>query len=932
MPGVYNLGSAEGTIKINYEGSGSAKKASDDLTRVGKTGDKTKDSLNKLGNTTLAAGLLVAGGLAYATNKAVDFEKQVSAIGAVSGASEAQLDQLRKKALQLGADTSFSASQAAQAMEELAKAGVSTTDILNGAADATVALAAAGGVDLATAATISANAMNQFGLSAQQLPKIVDQIAGAANSSAIGVTDLGQAMQQVGAVAHLAGLSFEDTAVAIAEMGNAGIKGSDAGTSLKTFLQNLIPSTKQQTALMRELGIVTADGANHFFDASGKVKSLADVSQILQNALKGMSKEQQLSTLQTLFGTDAIRAAAVLADQGASGFNNLAAAIGKTSAADVASARLNNTAGKIDQLKGSMETLAIQVGEALLPKLTSLVSGLTQLVNWFTNLSPAMQTTIVTVVSVVGSLLLLAGATVKIYQAVKAFMVVWEALQLEFLFSPVGLVIIAIVALVAAFVILWNKSEAFRNFWKSLWNNIWSFLKMIGAWFAGPFASFFVDTWNKIWGFFKTVGAWFAGPFAGFFKSLWSTITTIFSAISSFFQSIWSGIVAGAQFVWSIVSPIINFFAPLFQAVFGLIVSIVQLAWSIITAIFQVAIAIVKPIFELWLNGMKILWTLIWDGIKAIVMAAWDFIKNIIIPALQLIWQRIQQALTFIKAVWDVMWNAVKAPIQMVWGWIGPYVMTTIAFIQSVISAAMSLISSMWSATWNFIKGVASAVWNGIVAVITSAKNNIINVVEGIKVIVDKIRTFFNQLKDAASGGISSLISFVSGIPGRIFGALGNLGSMLYNAGKSIIQGLINGISDMVGAVKNAVGNVLSAARNLLPFSPAKEGPFSGKGWSLYSGQAISDALAAGITGHADNAIQATYKLVSKVNLAAGAGRSPLMQQFAYAAPAGAGSGTTVNNNVNINAPAPIVDAKALADYTVRKLNSSITTRSIPTS
>jgi TP901 family phage tail tape measure protein len=930
MSGSYNLGTAEGTIKINYDGSGSSKRAVTDVENVGKSGDKTNESLNKLGNTSLAAGLAISAGLAYATNKAVDFEKEVSNIGAVSGASQSQLDQLRKKALQLGADTSFSASEAASAMEELAKAGVSTTDILNGAADATVALAAAGGVDLATAATISSNAMNQFGLTAQQLPKIVDQIAGAANTSAIDVTDLGQSMSQVGAVAHLAGLSFQDTATAIAEMGNAGIKGSDAGTSLKTFLQNLIPTTKQQIELMKQLGIVTSDGANHFFDASGKVKSLADVSQVLQTAIKGMSKEQQLNTLQTLFGTDAIRAAAVFADQGATGFNNMAAAIDKTKAADVATARLNNTAGKIEQLKGSVETLAIQIGEALLPRLTSLASNLTGIVNWFTQLSPAIQTTIVTIVSVAGSLLLLVAATIKIYNAVKAFMAIWEALNLEFLFSPIGLVIIAIVALVAAFVLLWQHSEAFRNFWKGLWADIWGFLKTIGAWFAGPFANFFIDTWNKIWGFFKAVGAWFAGPFAGFFKSMWSVLSGIFNQQVAFFKSIWDAIVAGAQFVWSIVSPIIGFFAPLFRATFGLIVSITQLAWSIITAIFQVAIAIIRPIFEAWLTGMRILWTAVWDALKLVAIGFWEGLKAIIIPVINFVWAAIQFWLSTLKAFWETIWGALKFAVLAVWGWIGPYVTTAITVIVSAIRTWLSVLQAFWSGIWNGIKFAVSAVWSAILALITNARNNIVAVIDGIKVIVDKVRGFFNQLKDAASGGVGSLISFVAGIPGRVIGAIGNLGSLLYNSGQKIIQGLIDGISSMIGKVTDAVGNVLSKARNLLPFSPAKEGPFSGKGWSLYSGQAISDALAAGITGHADRAVQATYRLVSSVNAVASPSTNPIAAQFAYAAPGGSG-GSTVVNNTTINAPAPLVDPRALADYMLRKLNTSVTTRSIPT-
>jgi TP901 family phage tail tape measure protein len=819
MAGSYNLGNAEGTIRINYDGKGS-KQARVDFDKTEKSAKKNGASMQEIGNKSLLAGGAIAAGFGYAANKAINFEQQISAIGAVSGATESQIDSMRKKALQLGADTSFSASEAAQAMEELAKAGVSTTAILNGAADATVALAAAGGVDLPTAATIAANAMNQFGLTAQQLPGIVDNIAGAANASAIDVKDLGLSMSQVGAVAHLAGLSFQDTAVAIAELGNAGIKGSDAGTSLKTFLQNLIPTTKQQIELSRKLGLITKDGSNAFFDQNGKVKSLAQVSQVLQNALKGMTKEQQLNTLQVLFGSDAIRAAAVLADGGAKGFNDLAAAMGKTSAADVAAKRLDNTAGRIEQLKGSIETLAISIGELLLPFIDRLAKMLTRLANWFTSLSKPAQQNIITIIGIAGAVLILVGIVSKIIAIIRVFQTVWIALNASFVATPIGAIITAIVLLIAVFYLLWTRSSAFRNFFIGIWGAIWSFLKTIGAWFAGPFANFFVGIWNKVWPVFKAIGD---------------------AAVA-----VWNFIVGGVKFYWGIIQAILNFFAPLFSAVFGLIVSVVKTAWAIISAIFTVA-------------------SVIWQATIG--------------TALRVLWSIISTIIGYIVAYWKWGWGNLVAVIMAVWGFIGPYVMIAIRTIQIMISQVLSVISAIWSAVWGVIKAVASAVWGFIVGVIRNAVNVISSIINGIKAVVDKVRAFFNQLKAAASGGVGSLISFVSGIPGRIIGALGNVAKMLYNSGVRIIQGLIDGIKNMAGRVADAVKGVLQKARDLLPFSPAKKGPFSGKGWTLFSGQSIADALAAGITDHADKAVKATLQMTQQVNAVATAS-SPLMNQF----------------------------------------------------
>lgn len=878
MAGNYNLGTAEGTIRINYDGTGS-KKAQDDFKKTGDSAKKSSKELTDVGNASAVAGGLLAAGLAYATTKAIDFEKQISAIGAVSGASKTDLEALRAKALQLGSDTSFSASQAALAMEELAKAGVATKDILNGAADATVALAAAGGVELPEAAAIAANAMNQFGLTAQQLPKVVDQIAGAANNSAIDVRDFGYSIAQVGAVAKLAGVSFEDTATAIALMGQQGIKGSDAGTSLKTFLQNLIPTTKQQIELSKQLGLITKDGSNAFFDQAGNVKSLADVSQVLQTALKGMTKEQQLNTLGILFGSDAIRASAVLADQGATGFTNLADALNKTSAADVAAARLDNTAGKIEQLKGQAETAAIAVGTALLPGLLNLVSGVSQLATWFNGLSEGTQKTIVTVVQVAAAILILIAVVIKMIAFVKAVQAAWIALNASFLFSPIGLIILAIVALVAVFVILWLKSSAFRNFWISLWNGIWNVLKAIGSWFAGPFASFFVDTWNAIWGFMKTVGAWFAGPFAGFFVSIWNTIAPVFSAIGSFFVAIWNGIVAGAQFVWGIVSAVIGFFAPLFGATFGLIVDIIKTAWAIISAIFQVGLTIWTAIFGATLNYLMAVWNYAWGVVKSVISAVWGFIEPFIVGTWNRIVNYIQIALAVLSVMWNFVWNAIKAVISAVWGFIEPYVVGTVSRILGYISSFVSWLRNAWDTVWNAVKSSTLAAWGFVVDVFNSAVSRVMAAIDRVRDILAKIRGFFNQLKEAASGGTGSLIEFVKGIPGRIIGALGDAGSMLYNSGVKIIQSLINGFKSKAQAVYDGINNIMSKARDLLPFSPAKKGPFSGSGWTLYSGESIAQALADGITAKAAVAVAATMKMVSDVQ-ATTQFTSPLMQQF----------------------------------------------------
>jgi TP901 family phage tail tape measure protein len=354
--------------------------------------DQTGGTFSKLGKEsanlakTLAVGVVgagaaVAAGLGVAVNAAMGFEQSMSAVGAVSGATAGEMEGMSKLALQLGKDTAFGAAEAADGIAELVKGGVSIEDVMGGAAKATLDLAAAGGTDLVSAAEIASNALNTFNMSGSEMAHVADMIAGAANASAIDVNDFKFSLAASGAVAATMGVTFDDLSVAIAELGNAGIKGSDAGTSLKTMLLNLQPSTKAQTEMFKELGIVTRDGANQFFDSAGKMKSLAEVSGVLQTALAGMTEAQKINALEVMFGSDAIRAAAVMSTQGAEGFNTLAASMGKVSAEAVAAKRLDNLAGDLQALQGSAETAAISLGRAFQPALRGAAQAATEAVN-----------------------------------------------------------------------------------------------------------------------------------------------------------------------------------------------------------------------------------------------------------------------------------------------------------------------------------------------------------------------------------------------------------------------------------------------------------------------------------------------------------------------------------------------------------------------
>ena len=266
---MISLGSAYGEIQIGTDGAAQSVQS-------------LSSTLREFGTTmSLAVSAPLIGAATVALKSAGDFEQSMNQMQAVSGATADQMASLQSQALQLGSDTSFSAGEAAQGMLELAKAGMSakeTGDAIGGV----MSLAAAGNMDLAQAAEITANALNAFNLPAADSVRVADILAGAANSSSVEVTDMAQSFNMASAVFSSSGQSIDDLSTAIAILGNNGLKGSDAGTSLKTMMMRLTAPTKESAKALAELGI-------NVYDAAGKTRAFPDILADLQQAMTGVN-------------------------------------------------------------------------------------------------------------------------------------------------------------------------------------------------------------------------------------------------------------------------------------------------------------------------------------------------------------------------------------------------------------------------------------------------------------------------------------------------------------------------------------------------------------------------------------------------------------------------------------------------------------------
>ena len=262
-----------------------------------------------------AVGVAMALPVGAAVKEFATFDQAMSGVASTGDDARASIDQLREAAMSAGSDTAFSATEAANAVEELTRAGVSAADTLDGGLDGALDLAAAGTIEVADAAGIASTAMTQFGLSGKDIPHVADLLAAGAGKAMGGVDDLGMALKQGGLVASQFGLSIEETVGGLSAFASAGLLGSDAGTSLKTMLLALANPSGEAAKLMAELGI-------NAFDAQGQFVGLEGLAGQLKAGMEGLTDAQRNQALATIFGTDAIRPASILYEQGAEGIRS----------------------------------------------------------------------------------------------------------------------------------------------------------------------------------------------------------------------------------------------------------------------------------------------------------------------------------------------------------------------------------------------------------------------------------------------------------------------------------------------------------------------------------------------------------------------------------------------------------------------------------
>lgn len=785
--------------------------------------DVAGQKMEAVGNSIAGAGkkmmgvTTVIGGVGVAAVKtAADFDSAMSQVAAVSGATGKDFDALRSKAREMGSKTKFSATEAAEAMNYMAMAGWKAEDMLGGI-EGVMNLAAASGEDLATTSDIVTDALTAFGLSAKDSGHFADILAAASSNANTNVSMMGETFKYCAPIAGALGFSAEDTAEAIGLMANAGIKSSQAGTALRTIMNNLAGDVKISGKAIGDVTIATTN-------ADGSMRDLSDILADCRSAFGNLTESEKAQAAESLVGKNAMSGFLALMNAGEGDIEKLSSAIDNCdgSAEKMAMTMQDNLAGQLTILKSQLQELAISFGDILMPAIRSIVSKLQGFVDKLNGMDEGTKRTVVTIallVASIGPLLIIIGTTIsKIGVAMQGFVKLANGVSklkvaiqggtgvlgklgaaLGGVSAPVLAVVAVIAVLVAAFVHLWRTNEGFRDAIIGTWNRIKDTisgfcqgivdrLNALGFQFTD-----IVDVLKTVWdGFCQILAPIFEGVFnhiANILSTVTGVITGILDVFIGIFTGNWSQAWTGVKEIFSSIwNGISSFFTNILNVIKG--VADVVLGWF------------GTSWNEVWTN-IKTFFEGIWNGIVSFFTGIWEIIKNVVQTGIMLIGSILEAAVDIITLPFRFIWENCKEIIIAVWDAIKSKVTTVINAVASVISTVMNAIKTVFTTVWNAIKTVVTTVVNAIKSVVTTVFNAIKSIAT----------TVWNAVKTAVTTPVNAIKSTVTSVFNSVKSTVTSIFNGIKSTATSVWNGIKSAITTPIEAAKNKVKGVVDAIK-----------------------------------------------------------------------------------------------------------------------
>jgi TP901 family phage tail tape measure protein len=734
--------------------------------RLQDVGDRMQTAGQNLAMSFGAAATAIGGALGFAVKKSMDFEAQLDRVGAIAGATPAEIKKLEQAALDLGASTSKSAAEVAQGMEIMGAMGYNTNQIL-AAMPGIIAAAEASGEDMAMVAETVSSALNAFGLEASEASRVADVLAQAANDSAAGIQDMQYTFKYAAPVAKSLGISLEQLAAATEIMSNAGIRGEQAGTTLRAALIRLSDPPKEAAATLKELGV-------RITDSSGKMLPFNQIIAQLAKSTKDMSNAQKLAALSTIFGTEAASGMLTVIEAGPQKLDQLTKSLQNSAGASQEAAKKmkDNLKGALEELQGAFETAQISIGNALAPAIQKIAEVLQGLINWFNQLSPATQKFVAIgaavaavftgIVASIGIVLAVIGSAVSGFGALTAAIAPIGA-TIAGSFAPVTGVILGIVALAGLLYTAWQT-----NF--------------------GGFRDFTIQVWNLVVQKFNEAKAF---------------IMPIITKLVSYITERWRAIEPVVSVVMNTIGKIVGFILPF---IFDTIKFYLEAALNVFKGVFNLIAGVVKFFIALFTGD--------WKGM-------WEAIKQALTGAVQAIWGLFN--LWFVGRIAGVIGNFINKGIAFFSKFVRDGISWFTKFVSETFSKISGWVSNMISKISSGMANFGGTIGKWLGNAIKDFANFALQIPKKILSVISKV---VSAGKDIAKGiweGIKSMGSWLANkisewakavIPGPVAKALGIQSPsrvMRDEIGKWIPLGLAEGINRNISAVVSATNRMAQA-------------------------------------------------------------------------------------------------------------------------